>query len=234
MGAGASAGLGETPDCVSRVYEPPGAPPEGGPLQAARRKSLIPIHLLPRCKERTGKDRSPHAIGQASTATIAHHVRGRICWALYAWRRPSSYPQSPGPTALDPPGGLSGSGIPRFQLCPQWSAAPYGQLERPRSTTMALPCSSLPPEPPAHSRGMPLAQHPPATGSRTGWLAISSSLQFSWTCWVNSLGHLAFKGLAKGVFADLLERHGLDCDVLDRTVIELVTFPQEINSLLRV
>src|SRR6267143_4074424 len=148
MGAGASEGLWETPDSVSRVYEPPGAPPEGGPLQAARRKSLIPIHLLVRCKERTGKDTSRHAIGQASTATIVRHVRVHICWAPYAWRRPSSYPQSPGPTAPDPPGGLSGSGIPRSQLCAQWSAAPYGQLERPRSTTMALPCSSLPLEPP--------------------------------------------------------------------------------------
>src|ERR1700704_1893572 len=98
---------------------------------------------------------------------------------------------------------------------------------------MALPCSSLPPEPPARSRGTPSARHPPVTGSRTGRLAIWSSLLFSWT-WIKSPGHLAFKGLAKSVFANLLERHGLDSDVLDRAVIELVAFPQEINSLLRV
>src|SRR5712692_3090031 len=96
---------------------------------------------------------------------------------------------------------------------------------------MALPCSSLPQELPARWRGMPSARRPPVTGSRTGRLAIWSSLLFSWT-WIKSLGHLAFQGLAKGVLANLLERHGLDGDVLDGTVIELVALPQEINPLL--
>src|ERR1019366_8289328 len=98
---------------------------------------------------------------------------------------------------------------------------------------MALPCSLPFHEPPARSRTELLLRPLSAAGNRTRRRAISSSLLFSWT-WVKSLGHLTFERFSKCVFANLVERYGFERNVLDRAVIQLVAFPQEINTLLRV
>src|ERR1019366_338602 len=98
---------------------------------------------------------------------------------------------------------------------------------------MALPCSLPLHEPSARSRAEPPPRPLPAAGNRTRRPAISSSLLFSWT-WVKSLGHLTFEGFSKRVFANLVERYGFERNVVNRAVIQLVAFPQEINPLLRV
>src|ERR1700686_4994807 len=98
---------------------------------------------------------------------------------------------------------------------------------------MALQCRLTFPERPARTRVEPLPRHMPAAGNRSRRLAIWSSLLFSWT-WVKSLGHLTFQRFSECVFPKLLKGYGFERDVLDRAVIQLVAFPQEINALLRI
>src|ERR1700722_15581491 len=72
-----------------------------------------------------------------------------------------------------------------------------------------------------------------ASGSRTERRANSSSLLFSCTG-VNSLVYLAFHGLAKRIFPDLMERNAIHRNLFHSSVVQLIAFTEKIGPRLRV
>src|SRR5580658_1863182 len=72
-----------------------------------------------------------------------------------------------------------------------------------------------------------------ASGSRTERRANSSSLLFSCTG-VNSLVHLAFHGLSKGILAHFMERNAIHRNLFHASVVQLIAFPEKISARLRI
>src|SRR5271168_4035876 len=69
------------------------------------------------------------------------------------------------------------------------------------------------------------------SGSRTERRANSSSLLFSCTG-VNSFIHLAFHGLAKRIFPDLMERNAIHRNLFHASVVQLIAFTEKIGARL--